>query len=354
MMLGVKKWDKFKRSKLTVEDRLAFDKQATGYVLGKHNKLQVFSRLVQDTEILKNVLNLQQQLRTLRNHISEYDIDDAFNIVMPKDSSRSSQIDKVQYNLFDHYPKLDPTMIGNSCAYYRMWVEEEFVQDHLNLTFQLVKNNTEEKLFNKCLEDYEKFHEIQRGGPLMMSLIVRKVQNSSDQWVDCLTRKFETIKITQYKGEDVDQVVSILRGCHNTFESVSTPCDNRFPKDWNKKLPQTFQTSSVEEFNETFHDLYTKAQRDADMNGGTPQWPSTDQILKLATITYDRIKGNDQWDVSKCARKRAHPGVVRKLTVAYSPEEEPVTPPLAAQANVANKTNKPPSPDCAGWLDREA
>ena len=91
MMLGVKKWDKFKRSKLTVEDRLAFDKQATGHVLGKHNKLQVFSRLVQDTEILKNVLNLQQQLRTLRNHISEYDIDDVFNIVMPKDLSRSSQ-----------------------------------------------------------------------------------------------------------------------------------------------------------------------------------------------------------------------------------------------------------------------
>ena len=71
--------------------------------------------------------------------------------------------------------------------------------------------------------------------------------------------------------------------------------------------------------------------------------------LKLATITCDRIKGNDQWDVSKCARKRAHPGVVRKLAVAYSPEEGPVTPPLAAQANVANKTDKPPSPDILCW-----
>ena len=109
-------------------------------------------------------------------------------------------------------------MVGNSNAYYRRWTDKNFVLDHLNLTYTLIKNNTEEKLFNKCLEEYEKFHVAQRGGPLIMSLIVRKIQNSSDEWVDCLTRKFEKLKITDYKGEDVDKVVSILRG-HSSLRS---------------------------------------------------------------------------------------------------------------------------------------
>ena len=118
MMVSVKKWDKFKRHQLSVEDRLAFDKQATGYVLGKHNKLQVYTRLNNDQEILKNVVNPQQQLRTIRNHLMDYDIDDVFTIVVPVDLIKSHEVDGEGYNLFDHYPKLDPAMIGNSNAYY--------------------------------------------------------------------------------------------------------------------------------------------------------------------------------------------------------------------------------------------
>ena len=186
--------------------------------------------------------------------------------------------------------------------------------------FTLIKNNTEEKLFNKCLEEYEKFHIAQRGGPLIMSLVVRRIQNSSDEWVDCLTRRFEKIKITDYKGEDVDKVVSILRGCycHNTFISVSTKYDNRFPKDWNKKLLLIFSASSVHEFNKIFNDWHQRVQVEADANGGMPVWPHTDKTLRLATVSCDRIKSNGNWDVrDRQLKRKAHPGIMRDLISTF-------------------------------------
>ena len=68
---------------MTVEDRIAFDKQAGGYVLHKSNKLQIQSRKNDDEDILKHVINLQHQLKAIRDHVFDYDMDDVFTIVLP-------------------------------------------------------------------------------------------------------------------------------------------------------------------------------------------------------------------------------------------------------------------------------
>ena len=331
LVLCHKQWNKELRPTLSVEDKIAFEQKAGGYVLGKHNKLQVFSREINDKNILKHVLNLHQQLKQLRRHAEAYDINDVFEIVIPLyGTAIGPAIDNTICNLFEHYPKLELQMTANSIRHV-MSYSNPCTVENMTCAYQLVKNNTEEHLFQKALEEYEKFPPECQGGPLILHIVVKKIQNTSDQWIDCLTRKVETIKITDYKGEDVDHVVSLMRAIENVFVSASTEYDRKLPNDWPKKLLKIFQTSSVEDFNDIFSDLMKKAQQKADMFGGTPKYPEPEHVLRLASQTYDRMKSDDSWDVSKYARRRANAGIVRQLEVDYHGDkgDGPPTPPPA-------------------------
>ena len=57
-----KVWNKYTRSSLPADERISFDKEAGGYVLGKHNKLKVQSKLDKDDEALKHIYNIQLQV----------------------------------------------------------------------------------------------------------------------------------------------------------------------------------------------------------------------------------------------------------------------------------------------------
>ena len=139
-------WNKYTRWSLSADERIAFDKQASGYVLAKGNKLRDQSQLTIDEDILKNVHNLQHQIKSLKEHVMEHDMLDVCMIVLPKDLNNTSDVEMTRYNLFDDYPKLTPTIVGNSNAYYSRWVDDDFIAENLNLTYTLCKNNTEDTL----------------------------------------------------------------------------------------------------------------------------------------------------------------------------------------------------------------
>ena len=142
----------------------------------------------------------------------------------------------------------------------------------------------------------------------MFMLVLRKLHNASEQFLDHLKVQVENLRISKTQGEDVDKVVSLLNSTYDTFKSISTPGLNRVPLDWSKTLCSIFQTSSVREFNDTFADEEKDARKEADKNGGQPEWPTHDQLVNLATATYNRLKQTGHWDVPKAARARAYFG----------------------------------------------
>lgn len=292
-------WNKLTRSQLSADERIAFDQKASGYVLDKKNKLRVQSQLTADEDILKNIHNLQYQIKALKNHVTEYDMLDVFTIVVPEDVIAGPSLKSERFNLFDDYPKLTPELVGNSNAYYSRWISDEYIVENLNLTYTLFKNNTDDTLFNKCLETYETFHPMQQGGPLILCLILQRVHNASEQHMEHLKDKVETLKITSIEGENVDTAVSLINAAYSIFESSSTPGNSRIPPEWSKTLIKVFKTTSVEEFNQTFKDEEKDARRDADKNGGQPVWPTHEQLTRLATTTYGRLKRSGHWDVPK-------------------------------------------------------
>jgi hypothetical protein len=236
----------------------------------------------------------------------EHDMLDVCMIVLPKDLNNTSDVEMTRYNLFDDYPKLTPTIVGNSNAYYSRWVDDDFIAENLNLTYTLCKNNTEETLFNKCLEEYDTYHPMQRGGPLILCLLLLRIHNASEQHMDYLKLRVETLKISTLEGESVDVAVSLINSAYATFQSTSTPHNDRIPPEWSKTLITVFQTTSVPEFNETFKDEEKGARRSADKNGGQPNWPTHEQLTRLATTTYNRLKVSGEWDVPTTTRAKSY------------------------------------------------
>jgi hypothetical protein len=173
----------------------------------------------------------------LKNHLLEYDMADVFTIVVPVDINGSPELHEEQYNVFDDYPKLtSEELVGNSNAYYSGWIKDDYVTENLNLSYNLIKNNIDDNLFNKCLEEYEIFHPMQQGGPLILFLVLKKVHNASEQHLEHLKDKVETLKISDLEGENVDTAVSLINAAYSIFISSSTATQSRVPPEWSKTL----------------------------------------------------------------------------------------------------------------------
>lgn len=324
-------WDKYHRHLLPVEDRLAFDGKAGGYCLGKHNKLRLLSNKIDDDEALMKNCNLQQQLRAIRKHCDEYDISDVFTVLVPVDMRRSAALLPQRFNFFDEYMHLDADLVAQSNAYYNRFCDDQFIIDNLTLTYNMLRCNTDDKLFLKCLEEYDRYQPCQQGGPLMLSLLLKKINSGTEQQLDYLKAKAKVLRISSLEGESVDQAISLLDAALHTFTSASSATLQRKPIEWEKDLISIFQTSSVSSFNQMFYKIQNEVRQAADMSGGLPQWPSHEKVIRLASATYNRLKLSGDWDVPALAQKKA---------LVSQPQPQPRRP-----FNPMNTGDRPP-PTC--------
>ena len=150
-----KTYSKHDRKEYDSEERATFIKSAQRYVLSKGNKLKAFSMDLDDDKKLEHVRNLGLQLKLLKDHLVDHDMEDVFTIVIPKNVTSSVEILKETYDLFTSFPKLHPKLVDNSCAWYNSWAADDYVGENMKLSFEFFRNNTDEYLFNKTLETYE-------------------------------------------------------------------------------------------------------------------------------------------------------------------------------------------------------
>ena len=340
-------WDKTSRDSLDPEQRQIFVKAATGFVLSKTNKLSVLSTKEDDDGILKHCHNLRSQLKTIEDHAINHDIVDVFTIVSAHDVVQTGAVNANPdggpqvYNLFTDYPRLHLTEVANSNAWYNTWLvpNHPYLKENMQYSFELLRHNTDDVLWSKCLEEYEEFHPIQQGGPLMLYLILKRIRTSSESAVDYLKKKVLSIKIREIEGENVDTVVSLIKSAYHALLSASTPTRSYVPDDFPLKVMEVCQTSSNAEFNKVFADEVSEARRQADKYGGLPNWNSITQTLNQASSTYRRLKLSGEWDVPK---KRS------SAFVADSSSESAAKRPRCWNCNqeghVVSKCPEPPDP----------
>jgi len=301
-------WDKRLRHTLSSEDRIAFDKAATGCVLAKTNKLCQVQQIADDKEALQKLMATHDQLRSLKAHADYHDIGDVFTIVFPVQLNTTSDLQKKTMDVWSDYPILTPTMVAVSTAYYNMWVAETYISENLNLTYTFTQNNTDPALFGKCLEEYEKYSPISQGGPLMLILILQRISILNTQHKTNLWNRVKALKIRNVTGEDVDTVVSLLNAAYQAFRATSTnkTRDEGIPEDWYEVIIKVLQTSSVSKFNDTFEQEEDRVWRMSAISGCDPVWLPHDQLMLMAANQHQRLKQSGQWDLPSSVKRKGY------------------------------------------------
>ncbi len=161
----------------------------------------------------------------------------------------------------------------------------------MKLTFQFLENNTTERLWDKCIEAYENYKPQERGGPLLFIIMMKRLQVDTDAAVEYLRNSVKTMKVTNFDGEDVSRVVSLIRGVWKRLKGVG---ESKVPSDFSKQILAVFQTSTVPEFNALFehsNGLEIKTRTDP----GKEKWPSPDVLFEMAESKYLELHQIDKW-----------------------------------------------------------
>jgi hypothetical protein len=105
-----------------------------------------------------------------------------------------------------------------------------------------------------------------------------------------------TLKISEYEGEDIDNIVRTVNTAVSLLEHSSNADQNYITHDFCRDLLRLFQSSTVPDFNQTFVDLERRCQVEADSSGlAVVKWPSIDSITQLALATYYCLSASGQW-----------------------------------------------------------
>ncbi len=175
-----------------------------------------------------------------------------------------------------------------------------------SLTF--LQANTNDSLWLKCREAYDDFDPAQRGGPLMLFLLLKKIQDNSESAIESLKARVTRLKLRDIPGENVDTAVSLIRSTYAALESASRSDRNYIPDDFPQTVLKVFQTSSNASFNGAFKLEEQKVRHEADKTGTLPEWPTVHQTLNLATNMYGRMTGDGSWTQSNNKKSTFHAG----------------------------------------------
>jgi hypothetical protein len=278
---------KEQRKGLSEDKRNDLFEKATKNVL---TKFDLMSMSLKDEDKLGETYNIHILLAKMKAHLVKYDMHDVFTILDVGDDNKTVKAETK--NLFTNYPTITEKEVAKSNKWYNTWPEAETYRENLQLTFQFLENNTTEQLWDKCMEAYANYSAAEKGGPLMFLIIMKKLQVDTDMAVQYLQNSVKTLKITNFDGENVSRVVSLIRGAYKRLQGVGA---SKVPLDFSKQVAMVLQTSTVAEFNDIFSYVVTKAEVETQIKPGENHWPKIDVLLELAESKYLELHQVDKW-----------------------------------------------------------
>ena len=308
-----KRYDCTCRGSLSGEDLEDFVRHATGYVLAKHNKFA--SPKVEKAEqgsLLAHLRNVDRQIADIERHIIRFDFEDVFTIVKPINVTQSRSLkqnengEAIGYNLFREYAQLTIDEVALSNTWYNTWCSETWIRQNLDLGYDVLKNNTEQSLWQLCEAEYDTYVPCQRGGPLMFHIIITRLRAQTQETIKRIAESVDDMDIKKFQGEDIDMVVSHIRAAYHALMAASTEEHQYVPKDFNYKVLQVFKTTSIKKFSDLFANAEAHAEHDALMQHlKYPVYPNVEDILTWATTKYRNLKQEGEWDVPKGSKSSA-------------------------------------------------
>jgi Zinc knuckle len=256
----------------------------------RSTKFDLVTLTLSEEDKLDDTYNIGIQIAQLRSHFIKYDMDDVFTIVYPSQFN-PERIGTNFSNLFVEYSSLLESDVTSSNRWYNEHTHEDYYRQNLQLTFDFFENNCTKGLWEKCLEDYDNYEAEEKGGPLLFIIMMKRLQSHTDSAVQYLINSVKNLKISNFEGENVSRVVSLIRGANKRLRNVTTLPDE-FPK-W---VLLVFQTSTVEDFNKVFSHLKREIEVVTPLRtNARPTYPSVEDMLRMAEKLYLDMTSANEW-----------------------------------------------------------
>ena len=285
---GTALFKKKDRVNLSDDKRNDLFHKATNQVQKRYDVLNI---TIEDPMKLSETYDLGMSIATTKENFIKYDMHDVFTVVeTPKE-------EPVFHELFENYSSITVDTVADSNNFYSTLTDDsvrEVYRQNLRLTAEYLQNNSEERLRKKVEETYNKYLPSEKGGPLYFKLMMDILQSSSEEAAKYLIKVVRNIKVTDYDGENIETVVSLIRGAVNRLDNLRDQHNNSsIPKDFIEDIVAIFQTTSIPKFNSTFELLDTSKR--LNKLGGAIWKPTIDNVLTLATDEYRRLLSVGEW-----------------------------------------------------------
>ncbi len=109
--------------------------------------------------------------------------------------------------------------VTESVAFMRMW-GQDYEIDNLQWTEEVILNSCDETLSNKIKEQYRLLPRIKRGGPTAFFIMMSAIVSSTELATRALLSQLSNMKINELPGENVNLVISRIRGALIHLESI--------------------------------------------------------------------------------------------------------------------------------------
>jgi hypothetical protein len=248
---------------------------------------------------LNELVGFQTSLETIERHFAKYDLLPVFQILNPEKYSAGKILMNVkpsskERNLFQWYTVLTIQDILASNQWCHSFPTEAWYSENMGITYEYFKTHMVPDLWTKVNEEYNKYPSSQKGGSLLLYLMIHQLIAANDSLAAALSDKIDAVKISSYKGEDVGEAVTHLRALLHRLKNMRRrhAAGNEIdliPLDLSKRLYKMFQTSSSTEFNRLFANRYSR-EFSHSLITGSNAWTTPDDLLTMAQHLYLRLR----------------------------------------------------------------
>jgi hypothetical protein len=263
-----------------------------------------FSKMDLASTDLDQLVGFQTNLVNTERHFAKYDLRQIFMIVDPDRDNLGNVLSTLkagssQRNLFQWYAVIKVEEVVASSKWWSTYTEDPWFNENQGLTYEYLKSHTANSLWLKVSEEYDQYPADAKGGPLFLFLMIQQLMADNESIAITLADKIDSIKISTYKGEDVGEVVTHLRGIIHRLKNMRRrdQAGNQIdlvPFDLTKRLYKVFQTSSSSEFNKLFMNRYDHEYAESLITGSSA-WSDPEKVLTLAGNLYNRLCSDSNW-----------------------------------------------------------
>jgi hypothetical protein len=293
--IQVATYTKAYRAKLDYKEKAELFERASAKKL--QTKFTMMNLKIDDPDKLDDTYNLSSAIDKMRENHIKYDLDDVFNIVITDPTDPYKVLKMV--DLYTDYGSIEVSDVATSNRFYSTMLRDPdgSIGENLKVTLEYLLNNTDETLVLKINETYLSYPVEERGGPLFFKLLMDLLQNKSAEAAEYLVNVVKNLKISNFDGENVLKVVSLIRGAVKRLTNLKDARgQSALPTDLADHLLDVFQTSSVDDFNSLFKHFRLQSKiATFRLKSGGSSGPTIDEILQFAENQYHLMKSTGKW-----------------------------------------------------------